>query len=103
MNIKEQKARNIQNIKKKILRQNTKTISKKKKGFLKVNIITFQVQKKDFTGLIGRELKDKEVKIKREMEQIFFKPINLSIDDMEKFDQKDMDKKSPIKTLRMIG
>ena len=44
-----------------------------------------------------RELKDKEVKIKREMEQIFFKPINLSIDDMEKFDQKDMDKKRPIK------
>ena len=31
------------------------------------------------------------------MEQIFFKPINLSIDDMEKFDQKDMDKKRPIK------
>ena len=37
------------------------------------------------------------------MEQIFFKPINLSIDDMEKFDQKGMDKKRPIKTLRMIG
>ena len=44
-----------------------------------------------------RELKDKEVKIKREMEHIFFKTINLSIDDMEKFDQKDMDKKRPIK------
>ena len=27
------------------------------------------------------------------MQQIFFEPINLSIDDMEKFDQKDMDKK----------
>ena len=31
------------------------------------------------------------------MEQMFSKPINLSIDDMEKFDQKDMDKKRPIK------
>ena len=32
------------------------------------------------------------------MEHIFFKPINLSIDDMEKFDQKDMVKKRPIES-----
>ena len=31
------------------------------------------------------ELKDGEVNIKREIEELFFKPIIVSIDDMEKF------------------
>ena len=31
------------------------------------------------------------------MEELFFKPINVSIDDMDKFEQKEMKKKIPIK------
>ena len=35
-----------------------------------------------------RELKDREVKIKREIEELFLKPIIVSIDDIDKFEQK---------------
>ena len=34
-----------------------------------------------------RELKDREVKIKREIEELFFKTIIVSIDDMDKCEQ----------------
>ena len=44
-----------------------------------------------------RELKDREVKIKREIEELFFKPIMVSIDDMDKFEQNEMKKIRPIK------
>ena len=44
-----------------------------------------------------RKLKDTEVKIKRAIEELFFKSIILSIDDMDKFEQKNMRKISPIK------
>ena len=44
-----------------------------------------------------RELKDREVKIKRELEELFLKPINESIDDMDKFEQKEMKKIKPVK------
>ena len=44
-----------------------------------------------------RKLKDREVKIKRAIEELFFKSIILSIDDMDKFEQKNMRKISPIK------
>ena len=37
-----------------------------------------------------KELKDGEVKIKREKEELFFKLIIVSIDDMDKFEQKEM-------------
>ena len=43
------------------------------------------------------ELKDKEVKIKREIEELFFKPIVVSINDMDKFEEKEMKKIGPIK------
>ena len=36
------------------------------------------------------ELKDRELKIKREREELFPKPIILSIDDMDKFEQSEM-------------
>ena len=32
------------------------------------------------------ELKDREVKVKREIDEIFFKPIIVSIDDMDKLE-----------------
>ena len=43
------------------------------------------------------ELKDREKKIKTEIEKLFFKPIIMSIDDTDKFEQKEMKKIRPIK------
>ena len=52
---------------------------------------------KDFIELTDIELKDREVKIKKEIEEPFFKPIMVSIDDMDKFKQKEMNKIRSIK------
>ena len=41
--------------------------------------------------------KNREVKIKREIEELFLKPIIVSLEDMDKFEQKEMKKISPIK------
>ena len=49
------------------------------------------VIEKDFIGFKDSELKDRKVKIKRKIE-LFFKLIIVSIDDMEKFEQKEMKK-----------
>ena len=38
--------------------------------------------KKDFIELKDRELKDREVKMKSEIEELFFKPIVVSLDDI---------------------
>ena len=35
-----------------------------------------------------KDLQNREVKIKREIEELFFKPIIVSIDDMDKFEKK---------------
>ena len=43
--------------------------------------------KKDFKELKDRELRDKETKIKKEMEEHFFELVNVSIDDMDKFEK----------------
>ena len=40
----------------------------------------------DILKLKDRELKDREVKIKTEIEQLFLKPIMVSADDMDKFE-----------------
>ena len=48
--------------------------------------------KKDFIELKDRELKNREVKIKREIEELFFKPLIVSLDDTDKFEQKEMKK-----------
>ena len=42
-------------------------------------------------------MKDREVQMKREIEQQFFKPIMVSLDDMDKFEQNEMKKIRPIK------
>ena len=47
---------------------------------------------KDFIELKDRELKDREVKSKREIEELFFKPLIVSLYDMDKFEQKEMKK-----------
>ena len=38
---------------------------------------------KDFIELKDLELKDREVKVKREIEELFFKPIIVSLDDID--------------------
>ena len=63
--------------------------SKVKNSFLELE--------KDFIGLKNRTFKDREVKVKREIEELFFKPIFVSIDDMDKFEQKEMKKIWPTK------
>ena len=67
----------------------------RKTQFLKVKN-SLLVLKKDVTGLGDRELKETEVQIKREIEDLLFKPIIVSIDDMNKFEQNEMEKKRPI-------
>ena len=57
----------------------------RKKWFLKVKNSLLKLEK-DFIELKDRELKDGEVKTKREIEEIFFKPLSVSEDDMDKFE-----------------
>ena len=47
---------------------------------------------KDFIKLKDKELKEREVKIKREIEELFFKLIVVSIDDMNNFEEKEIRK-----------
>ena len=47
---------------------------------------------KHFIELKDRELKDRELKIKWDHEELFFKPIIVSTDDMDKYKQKEMRK-----------
>ena len=77
------------NIKRKYLK------NMQKKIFLKVKNSLLELEK-DSLKLKGRELKDREVKIKREIEELFFKPTIVSIDYMDKFEQKEMKKTRPI-------
>ena len=44
-----------------------------------------------------RELKDREVKIKREIEELYYKLIIVSIDDMDRFEETEMNKMRPVK------
>ena len=57
-----------------------------KNQFLKVKN-SLLVLEKDFIELNNRELKDRKVKIKREIEKLFLNPILVFIDDMDKFKQ----------------
>ena len=43
---------------------------------------------KDFIKMKDKDLLDREVKIKGELEELFFKAIIVSIDDMDKFEKK---------------
>ena len=67
-----------------------------KNQFIMVKTSLLELEKK-FIELKDRELKDREIKIKREMEELFFKPIMVSIDDINKFERKEMKKVKPIK------
>ena len=58
-----------------------------KNQFLKVKNNVLELEK-DFIELKDRELKEGEAKIEKEIEETFFKPIILSLDDMDKFEKK---------------
>ena len=73
-----------------------------KNHFLKVKN-SLLVLEKDFIELKDRELKDREVKIKREIDKLFFKPIIVSTDEMDKFDKNEMKKIGQLKTFGVIG
>ena len=68
----------------------------RKSQFSKVKNSFLELEK-DFIGLKDRTFKDREVKVKREIEELFFEPIFVSIHDMDKFEQKEMKKIWPIK------
>ena len=73
-----------------------------KNQFLKVENSLSELEK-GFAELKDRELKDREVKIKRDIEELFLKPIIVSIDDVDKFEQNEMKKIRPVKALGLIG
>ena len=56
-----------------------------KNQFLKENNSLLEL-KKHFIELKSRELKDREVKIKRKIEELFFEPIIMSTYDMDKLE-----------------
>ena len=64
----------------------------RKKQFLKLKNSLLGIEK-----LKDRSLKIRELKIKREIEELFFKPIIVSKDDMNRFGKKEMKKIRPIK------
>ena len=57
----------------------------------------FLGSEKDFMESNDRELKYREEKLKRETEELFYKPIIVSKDDMDKFAEQEMKKIRPIK------
>ena len=69
-----------------------------KTRFLKLKNRLLNLEK-DFIELKERELKEIKVKIKREIEKLFFELITVSINDMDKFEQIELKKKRPNKSL----
>ena len=67
-----------------------------KNQFVKVKNSLLELVK-DVIESKDREFKDREMKFKREIEELFFKPIIVSIYDRDKFEEKKMKKIKPIK------
>ena len=63
----------------------------RKNQFLNVKNSLLELEKY-FIKLKDKELKDREVKIKREIEEVFFKLIVVSIDDRNNFEEKEIRK-----------
>ena len=68
----------------------------RKNQFLKVKNSLLELEK-DFIEFKDRELKDREIKIKKDIGELFFKPIMVSIHDLDKLEQKEMKRTRPIK------
>ena len=74
----------------------TKYLSNMQKTIFKGKELPFRVIKR-FIELKDRELKNRETKIKREIEELFFKLITASIDDIDKLEQKEIKKIRPVR------
>ena len=74
----------------------------RKNQFWKVKNSLLQFEK-DFIELKDRKLKRGELKIKRGTEELFLKQIIVSIDDMDKFEQKKWRIEGQLKTLGMTS
>ena len=55
--------------------------------------------KNSLRELKDRELKNRKVKIKREIEELFFKLTIVSKDDLDRFEEKEIKKINPIKNI----
>ena len=66
-----------------------------KNQFLKVQNSLLEIEK-DFIELKDIELKDINVKINRELKELFFEPIIVTTGDMDRFDKKEIKKIRPI-------
>ena len=66
-----------------------------KNQFLKVQNSLLEIEK-DFIELKDIELKDINVKINRELKELFFEPIIVTAGDMDRFDKKEIKKIRPI-------
>ena len=71
-------------------------INMQKNQFSKTKNSLLELEK-DFIELEDKELKDRELKTKRKIKKQFVKPIMVSIDDVDNFEQKEMKKIRPIK------
>ena len=60
-----------------------------KNPFLKVKVSLLELEKY-IIELKEKELKDREVKTKREIDELYFKQIIVSTDDMDKFEEREM-------------
>ena len=60
-----------------------------KNRFLKVKVSLLELEKY-IIELKEKESKDREVKTKREIDELYFKPIIVSTDDMDKFEEREM-------------
>ena len=69
----------------------------RKNQFLKVKNSLLELEKY-FLELKDRELKDRKVKIKREIGELIFKPIIVSNDDVDRLEKK----KKEIKRIRLV-
>ena len=66
----------------------------RKNGILKIKKNVLELER-DFEESKDRELRDREIKLRKKIEELFFKPINVSIDDMNKFEENEETKKRP--------
>ena len=86
-----------QNYKNENLHENTQTIylnNIRKNRILKVKNNLFEIEEV-FKEFRHRELKDREIKIRRLAEELFFKPTIVFIDNIVKFKEKEMMKRRP--------
>ena len=70
-------------------------------NFLKTKNSLFKLEQ-DFIKLKDAELKDREIRIKKEIQELFIKSIIFSVGDMDTFEEEKMERKTQLKKLAMI-